>query len=220
MTEARYSLKQRLILALGAPAIALCLRLLAFSWRTRVVAPAGVLPKESDGPMVYAMWHEGIIAITGHWRGHNIQGMASQSFDGEVISKAMGYLGYPPLSRGSSSRGGASSLGAHLGALAAGRHVVVTMDGPRGPARVSKAGTVQIAAHAKRPVVPVVCVAESALRLRSWDRTLIPLPFAKVLFMLGEPILIEAGSAAASSMQLDQVMADLSAKALARFQES
>jgi lysophospholipid acyltransferase (LPLAT)-like uncharacterized protein len=219
MTEARYSLKQRLILALGAPSIAFFLRLLAASWRTRVVAPAGVLPKESDGPMVYAMWHEGIIAITGHWRGHKIQGMASQSFDGEVISQAMVRLGYPPLSRGSSSRGGASSLGAHLDALAAGRHVVVTMDGPRGPARVSKSGTVQIAAHAKRPVVPVVCVSRAALRLRSWDRTLIPLPFAKVLFMLGEPISIAADAAAAAPAQLDQVMAQLSAEAAARFQE-
>lgn len=220
MTEARYSLKQRLILAIGPPCIAFVLRLLAASWRTRVIAPAGVLPKESDGPMVYAMWHEGIIAITGHWRGHNIQGMASQSFDGEVISQAMVLLGYPPLSRGSSSKGGASSLGAHLSALGEGRHVVVTMDGPRGPARVSKPGTTQIAARAKRPLVPVLCVSKAALRLRSWDRTLIPLPFAKVLFVLGEPLNIADEGIALAPARIDQVMADLERQAAARFQES
>jgi lysophospholipid acyltransferase (LPLAT)-like uncharacterized protein len=220
MTEARYSLKQRLILALGAPCIALFLRLLAFSWRTRVVAPAGVLPKESDGPMVYAMWHEGIIAITGHWRGHNIQGLASQSFDGALISRTLVWLGYPPAARGSSSRGGAGAMAAHLDALAKGRHVVVTMDGPRGPAHVSKPGTAQMAAHSRRPVVPVVCVAKPALRLRSWDRTLIPLPFAKVLFLLGEPLGISEDAVDTAPARIDQVMAALSAEAAARFQES
>jgi lysophospholipid acyltransferase (LPLAT)-like uncharacterized protein len=183
-----FTLSQRLILRLAPPLIAGCLRLLAASWRSRVLAPPRVLPGESDGPNVYAIWHDGILAITGQWRDHAIQGLASQSFDGELIAKAMEHLGYPRLSRGSSSRGGEQAMSMQMEALRAGRHIVVTMDGPRGPRHECKAGTAVMAARGKRPLVPVLCASRMALRLRNWDRTLLPLPFAKVVFVLGEPI--------------------------------
>jgi lysophospholipid acyltransferase (LPLAT)-like uncharacterized protein len=215
----QYSLKQRLILAIGAPAIATFLRLLALSWRTRVIAAPGVLPGESSGPLVYGMWHEGIIAIVGQWRGHRIQGLASQSFDGELISRTLVWLGYPPPARGSSSRGGAGAFSFHLEALREGRHVVVTMDGPRGPRHRCKPGTAQMAERSGRPVVPAVCEARPAFRLRSWDKTLIPWPFAKVVFVLGEPIPVGPGEADTVSAKLPEVMERLSVQAAARLQE-
>jgi lysophospholipid acyltransferase (LPLAT)-like uncharacterized protein len=208
-----HTISQRLVLFLAPPVMAACLRLLAATWRVRVLAPPKALPGDSDGPNVYAMWHDGILAITGHWRDHAIQGLASQSFDGEVIAKAMEKLGYPPLSRGSSSRGGAQAMSMQMAALRAGRHIVVTMDGPRGPRHECKAGTVVLAARGKRPLVPVVCASRGALRLRNWDRTLLPLPFAKVVFVLGEPIQVAETGVQGSLERLPRMMDQLEERA-------
>lgn len=214
-----YNLKQRLLLSWGTWLGASLLRLLAFTWRTQIIAPPGAAPRETDGPVIYAMWHEDLIAIVGGFRDHAIQGLASQSFDGEMIARAMVHLGYPAQARGSSSRGGAQGISAQLQALALGRHVVVTMDGPRGPRRESKPGTALIGARSGRPLVPLVCEAKPAIRLRNWDRTLIPLPFAKVVFVFGAPLPIPRQGGDRSQAQLALQMAAIGAQATACLQE-
>jgi hypothetical protein len=40
------------------------------------------------------------------------------------------------------------------------------------------------------PITPVAAAARPAFRLRSWDRTLLPAPFARVAFHFGEPIAV------------------------------
>lgn len=201
-----HSLRQRIILTVGAPLGAWALRALAASWRTRVIAPAASLPDDSPQPRVYGVWHDSLLPIVGQWRDHAIQGLASQSFDGELISRVMQRLGYPVLSRGSSSRGGGQGVSMQLEALRAGRHIVVAMDGPRGPRHACKAGTVLMAARSGSLLVPLLCASQQAFRLRNWDRTLIPWPFAKVAFVLGEPIPVPEQAAA-----YQQVLADLPA---------
>lgn len=208
-----YSLKQRLILLLGAPLIAWTLRVMAASWRSRLVAHPGTLPREAEGPLIYVFWHESVVTITGHWRGENIQGLASRSFDGALISRVMRYLGFPPLSRGSSSRGGERALRQHLEALAAGRHVVVTLDGPRGPRYQAKAGALLMAQRSGRPVVPVACATWPDWRLKSWDRTQLPPPFARVAFVLGEPFCVPPGDVEALLQQLQTRMQAASQRA-------
>jgi lysophospholipid acyltransferase (LPLAT)-like uncharacterized protein len=64
----------------------------------------------------------------------------------------------------------------------------VISDGPLGPARRSKPGTVALARLSGVPVVPVACSARPALRFASWDGTLLPLPFARVECAYGQPL--------------------------------
>ena len=40
------------------------------------------------------------------------------------------------------------------------------------------------------PIVPAGYSARPARRLRSWDRTLLPYPFSRGLFVCGEPLLV------------------------------
>lgn len=181
------SASQRLALTLLPPALALALRGLAASWRVRARLPLGSHPRRSSGPIIYAMWHECIISVTAQWRDHDIQGLASQSFDGSLISATLLRLGYPPPSRGSSSRGGAEALRSHVEALKQGHHVVVTVDGPRGPAHAAKPGVGRMAEASGAPVVAVACAVDARWRLKSWDRTLLPPPFARVAFALSSP---------------------------------
>ena len=66
--------------------------------------------------------------------------------------------------------------------------VAVLVDGPRGPAGVAKPGIAALARHSATPIQPLAFAARPALRLGSWDRTLVPLPFARVVCVFGEPI--------------------------------
>jgi lysophospholipid acyltransferase (LPLAT)-like uncharacterized protein len=183
-----YSWKQRAVLGTCPWAMAQAMRSLARSWRIRSSIPEGVDPSNTARPLIYALWHETVITIIGHWRDHAIQGLASQSFDGELIASVMSHLGYPVVSRGSSSRGGAGALMSHAQALREGRHVAITVDGPRGPAYRAKPGILRVARESGVSIVPTACVASPDWRLRSWDRTQVPPPFARVAFALGEPL--------------------------------
>lgn len=212
-SPARFNLKQRLILALAPPLIGALLRVWAWTWRVKVLAPPRTQPSESVEPTVYGLWHDGIIAITANWRDHAIQGLASQSFDGDLIARAMRYLGYPPLARGSSSKGGQQALAAQLDGLSQGLHVCVTMDGPKGPLHQAKPGAAVMAARGGRKLAPLVCASSPNWRLRNWDRTLLPPPFAKVVFVFGEGIPVAQDQVAAVCARLPELMDGLRSQA-------
>src|SRR6202043_960838 len=89
--------------------------------------------------------------------------------------------------RGSSSRMGASAL-LELGEiLNSGRDILITPDGPRGPAYELGPGIIFLAHKTGAPVVPVNMEYSSCWRVKSWDRFIIPKPFAKVRVILGAP---------------------------------
>jgi lysophospholipid acyltransferase (LPLAT)-like uncharacterized protein len=86
------------------------------------------------------------------------------------------------------------ALARRLGKLGAeGYSVVVTPDGPWGPYRVAKPGVLIVARHAGLPIVPVAVRARPAIRLhRRWDHQLFPLPFSRLILVIGEPITVAA----------------------------
>jgi len=82
------------------------MRALGRSWRITEVPSEGRSPTDpgTTERFIYAYWHEYIIPTVGHYRGCPIHALASQSFDGELITATMLRLGYPSPARGSSSR--------------------------------------------------------------------------------------------------------------------
>ncbi len=69
-----------------------------------------------------------------------------------------------------------------------GYDVGITPDGPRGPRRRVKPGVIAAARFTGLPIIPVAFSARPARRLGSWDRTLVPFPFSRGLFVCGEPL--------------------------------
>lgn len=201
-----YKLSQRLTLAIVPSIAGLLIRLWAWTWRVKLKIPSDWDPRTAERRYIYAFWHEGIVTIIPHWRDCPIQGLASQSFDGELIARAMQHLGYPPLARGSSSRGGVAALKAQVDALEGGLHVAISVDGPRGPRYRSKPGVTQLAALSGASIVPVSAVARPDWRLRNWDRTMIPPPFARVAFVFGTPIKVLPGQEKETLALVDMVL--------------
>jgi len=64
-------------------------------------------------------------------------------------------------------------------------HIV---DGPKGPAGVVKAGAISLARATGAVIVPMFTSADRAWYFKSWDRFMIPKPFARVTLRFGRMI--------------------------------
>lgn len=164
-----------LLLALG--------RLWLRSLRVRWIGPESPLP---DGAVI-VLWHEHLPACIRIFSGRGIHVLISRSADGDWAARACESFGYR-VHRGSSTRGGAGGMRTLLRAMETGGGLAgMALDGPRGPRRMPKPGSLWLARKRASPVVPVWVDARRAFRLKSWDRSLIPWPFSRVTVLIGKP---------------------------------
>lgn len=188
-------MKRRLGLALFGWLTGALLRLLGATWRVEIrgtdprtlpipTAPPGAPPR----PVLAALLHESLVVAAWLFRDLGYCVAVSQSRDGSLVASTLEALGYAEPARGSSSRGGSAAFLALLRQLELGTTVAVLVDGPRGPAGIAKPGIAALARHCATPIQPLAFSARPALRLSSWDRSLVPLPFARVVCVFGEPI--------------------------------
>jgi len=143
-----------------------------------------------QGAVLYATWHRGIFLSAWYWRWQRGWFLTSSSKDGAWASGLINRLGNRVV-RGSSSRGGRKALLELVGLLREGVSGGLTPDAPRGPRRECKAGILAAAQRAGVPIVPVSFACKPCLRMRSWDRTILPLPFARLVVLIGEPLYLE-----------------------------
>jgi lysophospholipid acyltransferase (LPLAT)-like uncharacterized protein len=185
----RFSLKQRILLAILPPLAALFIRALGATLRYRDVFTE-VMPGQPPipvgitipGPVIFAFWHRAMLVCAHRFRNKGIAILISPSFDGELIARTVALLGFLPV-RGSSSRGGAAGLRGMADAYRQGHRCAITADGPRGPNMVAKAGPVQLAQLCQSQWIGCYHAEPShCWELPSWDRFMIPKPFATVTF--------------------------------------
>ena len=165
-------------------------------------APDNLYPLvEADMPVIMAMWHgEHITTPLMVLPHHRIKVLISRHRDGEINAKTIQRLGIGVI-RGSGSHGqtalhkrGAGALRDMLSALESGANVASTADVPK-IAKKAGRGIVLLAKLSGRPIYPVASVASRRLTFhRAWDKAKLPLPFARVALILGEPIRV-AGDA-------------------------
>ena len=140
------------------------------------------------GGVICVFWHSRIGLAPASWdfnEAQSIKALISLSQDGEFIAKAVARLGFPAV-RGSSAnkdkadaaKGGARALRDGLKQLKVGA-LAITPDGPRGPARVMAEGMPLMARMSGAPVLFIGASCSPAIRLNSWDRAVLPLPFGK-----------------------------------------
>jgi lysophospholipid acyltransferase (LPLAT)-like uncharacterized protein len=177
------SLRVRIISHLAAWLI----RALGATWRVR---SEGVNPLHSTAANLGALWHQDALISAWWFRDLGITIPVSRSSDGDIVTPIVVALGFSEPPRGSSSRGGAAALRGLVRHIKHGATAAILVDGPRGPALQSKIGVVSLARLSGTPITPVVFNTSAALRIPSWDRTIVPLPFARIVARFGEPIQI------------------------------
>ena len=178
---------QEMLLSLISGVAPLAIRLLIRTWSFRVVNRR---PYEewvrNGGGVVGTVWHQMVIPGVAFFRDRRITLMISRSRDGEMIARVAHRLGFLTV-RGSSTRGGTEALHDLIGALRRGGKTAITVDGPRGPARDPKIGAILAARATGVPLLPIASHACPAIKAGSWDRTVIPLPFARIALAFEEP---------------------------------
>lgn len=186
---------RRALVPLAIPLVAWALRLLGWSWRVRIEGPD---PQQTEAfrngaSALAAVWHRNILIGAAVYRDAGYSVPISRSRDGDLIAAVIARLGWSPPPRGSSSRGATRVLRQAIAQVQEGTTMAVLCDGPRGPARKLKPGIVVIAGDTGVPITPVAYAARPCSRFPSWDRTLLPWPFARVVIRYGEPFSVEIG---------------------------
>jgi lysophospholipid acyltransferase (LPLAT)-like uncharacterized protein len=162
---------------------------LGATWRVEVQGENPIGPGRL--PVAGALWHRGLFIAAHFFRDCEIVVMVSRSRDGDWIEAVLSGLGFADSPRGSSSRGGASALRQQVELVRAGHSAALLCDGPRGPARVAKAGVIALARAGGVPIQPVGLSAKPCLHFGSWDTTLLPLPFARVVAVFGRQVSVQ-----------------------------
>ncbi len=157
-------------------------------------APPGA--GEGGEPFIGVVWHEHLVYMANVFRGTGFTILVSRSRDGEIGTRIAHRLGLRTV-RGSSSRGGEEALGAIVDLARGGATVAFIADGPRGPRREMKLGAIMAAKLSGRPIVPIACAMRRSIRLNSWDRMQIPLPFTRIMSWAGDPIHVPADASRA-----------------------
>jgi lysophospholipid acyltransferase (LPLAT)-like uncharacterized protein len=187
------------------------LQLLGRSWRVRVVRGDRVrMLRENGSAFIFAIWHGHLLPGLWHHRREGVTVLISEHRDGEIVARAAESLGYG-LIRGSTTRGGGRALISLVRELRAGHEIAITPDGPRGPARKFAPGALVAAQRSGAFILPVAVSASRSWRLRSWDRFMIPKPFARVTIAYGPPTKVEATDtrgAADEAQRFETLMSD------------
>lgn len=204
--------KARWLIALGFH----LLKLLGRTLRYDVDDRAGIVGKPVVENYIGALWHNRLlifpIVLRRFFPHRKGAALISASRDGDLLSDAIHRFDYDVI-RGSSSKLGATAL-LQLGDVLAKRgDVVITPDGPRGPAYELGPGIIFLAQKTGAAVLPMNIEYSSCWRVKSWDRFIIPRPFSKVRVMIGRPEPIRPTSSdqefEAERLRLQNVMMSL-----------
>jgi lysophospholipid acyltransferase (LPLAT)-like uncharacterized protein len=191
---------------------------LRFQWDSH----SSHLREEFEGPAVYCIWHNRLIlcmeayhrgkpSIPAH--GEALAALVSASRDGALLAATLERFGVQPV-RGSSSRRGPQALLELTSWGERGYDLAITPDGPRGPCYVVQEGVMSLAQLTGLPIVPFSFYARRKIRLKSWDRFQIPLPFSRCNMNVGKLIRVprDASDAEREELrkQLEQALKDVS----------
>ena len=165
----------------------------ASTWRIDVRHPERwTAARARPGPRVFLLWHEALLPLLWHHRHQEIAIVVSRARDGRYLIDYAARLGYSAI-EGSSHKGRVAAMRGSLRALEQGALVAITPDGPRGPRREIKPGGLAAAQAAGATVFTAHAEARPARRLGTWDRFLVPIPFATVRITYGPAFTVAPG---------------------------
>jgi len=193
-SQRKRSRTRRFLYALAAPLLFNFTRVLWWTCRLDTVLGQEYAQQfaKRDEPIVLCYWHDEIL-VTGLYldrvaeRKTRLNYLVSPSVDGDLVQQIL-ELGGAHVIRGSATRSGIKSLRHMLRAIKReSTSPVILPDGPIGPPHECKAGAVMLAQMSGKEILPVAGAASRVLRLGTWDRLQVPVPFSKIAIAFGAP---------------------------------
>ena len=180
------SLRARILVAFGFRLLQVWSHTIRFEIEDR----GKILQAPVSERFIGAAWHNRLLLLPFAIRRFITQrqgaALISASRDGAWLANLVHRFGFSVV-RGSSSRKGAAAMLQLADVIAAGHDVVITPDGPRGPAYRPGGGIILLAQKTGARVVPLNLEYARCWRLPSWDKFILPRPFTRVRFILGQP---------------------------------
>jgi lysophospholipid acyltransferase (LPLAT)-like uncharacterized protein len=151
-------------------------------------------------PIIFAFWHNRLmmmpffaLKVKEQFENHNFMTLASKHGDGKFVGMVMEKFGLVSI-LGSTKDGRKSSRGIDyssmrkiINGLKEGCSLGITPDGPRGPNQKINGELLNIARITESYIV-AISYSSSNFKIikKSWDKFKIPLPFAKLCFVVDE----------------------------------
>jgi lysophospholipid acyltransferase (LPLAT)-like uncharacterized protein len=174
-------------------------RLVTFTIRFKWNDQGGLFSTGVDRPVIYCTWHNclalclpvqryvGLRRCKDKSKFRRMAAIVSASRDGGLLARILELFDVQPV-RGSSSRRGPQALLELTSWAERGLNLAITPDGPRGPCYHVQDGVIALAQITGLPIYPMVYHLNWKIRIKSWDRFQIPLPFARCTVNLGQAV--------------------------------
>lgn len=190
MSEKKLQIKRSVIKLFAPSFVSFLLKAIHRTIRWKVFGLEHI--KGINTPIIFAFFHGRMAMLPFLYkriRGASgcIKMILSPHFDGEVGAKIVEKFGIGNIV-GSSSKKSIQLL-KNLSKLE-NCDIGITPDGPRGPNEKVKSGVIYISRIKNYPIVPVVYSVNRCKLLNSWDNFMLPFPFAKGVYLVGEPFFI------------------------------
>jgi Uncharacterized protein conserved in bacteria len=134
----------------------------------------------NEKPTIFFFWHSNFFILPYAFQSSPVYVLVSPSKDGEIIAKYLTHFKIGVI-RSSQRRDRFKGLREIFGVLENSGNVAITPDGPLGPRKKFKKGTVSLIRKLNVRVVFVGVAYSSFWELNTWDALRIPMPFSKVV---------------------------------------
>ena len=161
-------------------------------WRIEGASNYKNLIKKNQS-VIISIWHGRVLTFVKQLSKKQYYAVAGTHNDAEIISRICLDIGWNVI-RGSSSDKGKEALEGIVNALnIPGSLVAITPDGPKGPAKIPKAGVVKAAQLTGSPIIPAAAHCTKHWGFTNWDTFYIPKPFGRIEVIYGDPIYFTKG---------------------------
>jgi lysophospholipid acyltransferase (LPLAT)-like uncharacterized protein len=155
---------------------------------------------------ITCFWHGRLLMMSFAWQYNpSFYMLISTHPDGKLIAKTIKRLGFNVLETSGKNKG-ALAMRSMIRTLNKGGCIGITPDGPRGPRMRAGNGAIALAKLSGASILPISYSSSRCRIFQSWDRFLLPLPFAKGFFIWGEPIKIQGD---ASELDIENARKEL-----------
>ena len=142
----------------------------------------------NNNSVIISIWHGRVLNFVKQLANNQFYALAGTHNDAEIISRICLDTGWKVI-RGSSSDKGKEAFEGIVEALKVpGSLVAMTPDGPKGPAKIPKAGVIKAAQNTGVAIIPAASHCTKHWGFKNWDTFYIPKPFGRIEVIYGEPV--------------------------------
>jgi hypothetical protein len=169
--------------------------------RIEIIGEENLLLSRLKGDnIIVAVWHtfveaavlclhsRNLVIYTDHPRNEDYE-RSLRHLSREVGIKTVSALGFDVLDASLEKQ--SSALLRFVRKVKKGNPALIAPDGPDGPVYRAKTGAVYIAQKTRSRVLPVGFSFSRFITLQNWDDFVLPLPFSRIVMLIGEPVAVE-----------------------------